>query len=433
MKQKGFVLLLTLILVLALCACGAEDLEKLKDIDLPPLPTVGLHPEEEAVSSEIQEPTQTAAPVELGEEPAPSVIVRIESTNLEQYDPAEGTQLILSFAYDTPLVNIDGNEAAAAKINESVARINETFYTGESYGEETEGAMPSGYLGMLEAAEDNFYINYYNESDLPLEYSSTHTARVERIDDKLLCLVFTDYSYTGGAHGSYVDRAYLYSTQTGERLRLEDLAENADDMRAYLRDSMLNSLDQEQKEYYSSYLFEKELSQALEDLVRDGSFFLDENGLVIFSDIYEIASYADGIVSFVFPYDQLHGYLKTEWFPEERSGEGELEVMSMTDVPDGSVWIIDRLAIDEVGEEWCLLAKGTVYDLTGSFYEHAQLWKTSLLSNSALQIRTDVPDGLPNLMIRYRTADGEEHVKLLSQSGEDGHPMLVDDTVEAVG
>ena len=177
--------------------------------------------------------------------------------------------------------------------------------------------------------------------------------------------------------------------------------------------------------------------------MRGGSFYFDEQGLVIFSDVYELASYADGIISFVFPYDQLYGYLDESWFPAQRTGEGTLEVVALSDVPDGGLWIVDRLALDEDAGEWCLVARGTLYDVTvsdayysdftGSFFEHGQLWKAGELRNSGLQILTDIPDGLPNLMIRYRTADGQEHTRLLSQSGEDGHPMLVDDTVEAVG
>jgi hypothetical protein len=44
-----------------------------------------------------------------------------------------------------------------------------------------------------------------------------------------------------------------------------------------------------------------------------------------------------------------------------------------------------------------------------------------------------VPEGLPNLLITYYTADGERHGKLLSQSSADGSFMLVDDNIAAVG
>ena len=48
MKKRIFILVFALALAVLLCACGGvEDLEKLKDIELPPLPTVGLYDEEE--------------------------------------------------------------------------------------------------------------------------------------------------------------------------------------------------------------------------------------------------------------------------------------------------------------------------------------------------------------------------------------------------
>ena len=44
-----------------------------------------------------------------------------------------------------------------------------------------------------------------------------------------------------------------------------------------------------------------------------------------------------------------------------------------------------------------------------------------------------LPGGMPDLMISYTDADYAEHRLLLSESGAEGEPVLVDDTIQAVG
>ena len=54
------------------------------------------------------------------------------------------------------------------------------------------------------------------------------------------------------------------------------------------------------------------------------------------------------------------------------------------------------------------------------------------MDGSALQIVTMVPDGLPNIRLSWKNADGQ-FSKLISRSGEDGSYILVNDNIEAVG
>ena len=56
------------------------------------------------------------------------------------------------------------------------------------------------------------------------------------------------------------------------------------------------------------------------------------------------------------------------------------------------------------------------------------------MSDCAIQLVTLIPEGMPDLMISYTTADGLRHHSLISQSGIDGSISLTDaETVEAVG
>ena len=56
------------------------------------------------------------------------------------------------------------------------------------------------------------------------------------------------------------------------------------------------------------------------------------------------------------------------------------------------------------------------------------------MKDCVLQIATDIPDGMPNLMISYLDDSGAEHDLLITQSGQDGSIILMDkDSVRAQG
>jgi hypothetical protein len=107
---------------------------------------------------------------------------------------------------------------------------------------------------------------------------------------------------------------------------------------------------------------------------------------------------------------------------------------------DGSTQIVDMLKVSGEGQTVYLEAEGEVRDVkitsvaySGYFYDLAQLWSCSSLKDSALQLVTDIPDGMPNLKITWRDADGQQ-ARYLTQSGEDGSLILMPvDSVEAVG
>jgi len=166
--------------------------------------------------------------------------------------------------------------------------------------------------------------------------------------------------------------------------------------------------------------------------------------MVIFSTVYELGPYAAGICEFVIPYTELAAYIDAKLMPIERSGEGSFSILPQSAIAEGAAQIIDRVTVDAEGEQLCLVAEGTVYDIRlskviydeyypGNFYEDAQLWACSYMSDCILQLDAVIPDGIPDLMLSYTDGAGERHSLLLSQSGEDGSYFLADDDIEAVG
>lgn len=441
--KKILVIVLALTLAFSMCAC--EELDQLRSIDLPDPPAASAAPEDEAspeptieVTGEEPDAAKAGAQAEALSNP---VMVSIGSTSYQEFDPAEGTELILTFAYETPRVYIEGRDGAADAINDYIALLDETYYTGNDYGVGT--AM--GYNMMYELALDHYgYIAGTGAEDMPYELVSSRSVTVMRSDSQVLSILYDDYVNLGGAHGEYANAAYVFDTETGSVVTLDSITTDFDALRAFLVQYMVEAIETDENQYYSQRIGEgtvspEEYGAACEALLREGSWYLGQDGLVIFSDLYEFGDYAAGIVEFTVPYAELEGKLEAKWIPAQRSGEGKFSVKPIAEVEDGIVPILDRIVADSEGQELCLSVDGTVYDVKISlgdyadrFFETAQLWSCSYMQNSAVQLVAVVPDGMPNLMLSYRTAGGEQHRLFISQS-EDGSPALVDDSIEAVG
>lgn len=425
--------IMALILVLALAAtmCACDELEKLQQVELPPLPTAEPSPEPETTPEPEETPEPSPEPAELGNR----VIISIKNKTEIHNAPDNEAQRLLTFSYDTPQVHIEGNDAAAALINDHIALLDELYYTGTGVGD--------GVNALLEMALDNYSYSAETGAEVGLEFSSDRSVSVFRADSSAVSLVFTTMTYTGGAHGNYFDVGYVYDAQTGELLTLDKLTSDFDGFSDFVLEYML-TLAKEDETYASLDLIE-DLRSALAMLIREGSWYFDENGMVFFSDVYELASYAEGIIRFTIPYAELENVLDEKWLPNQRpDGEGNFDVSLQSDVSSGSVEIIDKMTADSEGLELCLKAVGTVYDVSISsveyadyshkFFETANHWACSYMDDCAIQLVTLIPEGMPDLMISYTTADGLRHHSLISQSGVDGSIILIDaESVEAIG
>ena len=187
-----------------------------------------------------------------------------------------------------------------------------------------------------------------------------------------------------------------------------------------------------------------DLNEQLKELFREGSWVLDEQGFAVFSDLYEIGSYADGIIRFTLSYDELDGILKEELLPVERCENGTLYIRGIDDADGTSIALVDKVTKDPDGAEFRVFCKGTVYDVSidsvvyisdhVGFYQTDTHWYCSYLSNAGVQVQTLIPDGMPDLMIRYLDAEGNVHSYLITQSGEDGSVILLEEEhIEPVG
>ena len=430
-------ILLCAALFLSMSACGLGNLKK---VELPPLPqetraVVTPKPSYVPPATPTPEPEPTPEPTPepvLREEPLGldgQVIVNFKHTEYEQFDPEEGTQRILLFSYDSPYVTIEGHSEAAAALNGQLAFMDESFYVS---GTEGDGY---GFNGMLELAEDNYaYVRQTNDRKQPIEFSSTRTVRTERIDRSVVSFVFSYSAYTGGSGNKYGDVGCVFNAETGELLSLEDLSSDYETLRKRLVHELvvLTTRDKSLYEHvYVSYMH-NDYYKTLGKLLRPGAWYFDEDGLVFESSLYELGPYEAGIAVFRVPYSKFSDVIDAKWLPSDREESGTIRAAALDAGQEGSVAFLDRVEADRRGQELCLIVEGTVYDVKltrvsyeDAFYDKQQLWFCSEMKDAAVQLVTKIPEGIPNLMLRYTDAEGKSYSRLITQSSEDGSFQLV--------
>ncbi|MBO7373189.1 MAG: DUF3298 domain-containing protein [Oscillospiraceae bacterium] len=364
------------------------------------------------------------------------LMIHLERTTREAFDPQAGSERILTFAWDSVQVQSDLYPDAASKITETMAGLEDAWYTGTDSGDD---AYAFGYSSMLGAAEDNYNMAQQGQG-MAAEFSSTRYVTVLRADSEICVFLINYYVYMAGAHGSYKNEAICFDTKTGERLTLANLSGDEAGLKAALLSEM-NALAAEDRDGYYSERITGDIDRAtaFPALIREGSWYPAAEGFVIFSDIYELGPYAAGIAEFVIPYENLASALDARFVPQPAALTAEVEPLSMDMVPEGSIEIADRVAIGDSGDAWLLFCQGEAQNLslwTGSFgdsfYPEAEVFFCGSLKDAALQVSLEIPGDLPNAMLKYTDADGE-HEYLIELSGENGDLVLVENNVQAQG
>ncbi len=346
------------------------------------------------------------------------IIIKVVNTEIEYfYAPDKSGNLILSYICEKPVVEIENNEYASDVINNYFNDLDEEYHTGENRG--LGNVFCPGKNQMLQMATDNYqcYVDY--DADLTLELVFSHYVDIVRCDMQVISFVFTDYIFDGTGSGQFYKYALSFDSFSGKLL---DLTEHKDF--AKIR-KIVNAA-------ISDYA---ELSYV------KGSCFLDHDGLsfLVRSDVKS----DDGSLykTVTVPYSAF-SELDSSYFTEAAQLLPGSVSISDTTADHNDKVIIDRVDVDADGEQYFLIAEGTVYDfkLVGVqysnydevFYNKNLYWMTNFLSDCRLQLSLVIPEGMPDVMICY-TSDGVEYSKFISQSGLDGKVLLVDDSISALG
>ena len=140
---------------------------------------------------------------------------------------------------------------------------------------------------------NGFPIHQY---EVIVEYTVTYN------ENCTLSLYFDRYEYTGGAHGMTYRNSDTWDLTRGRRMDLEDFFPKHKDFIEFVQNEINRQIAADIKNDNNVYF------EDYTDLVKENfnvkNFYITEQGVVIYFQLYEIAPYVSGIRTFTIPFSE---------------------------------------------------------------------------------------------------------------------------------
>ena len=148
---------------------------------------------------------------------------------------------------------------------------------------------------MLQTESEKYLQGAKEEGWEIRKYIATIYYTVHYQKDNLLSLSVFYYSYTLGAHGHTLQRAYNFNLLNGEEILLDDILKEKKNYVDIINQEIKRQIELYPQEYFSDWSVFQSISE-------EQPFYLIEDGIVVYFGLYEIAPYASGIRYFKIPY-----------------------------------------------------------------------------------------------------------------------------------
>jgi hypothetical protein len=158
----------------------------------------------------------------------------------------------------------------------------------------------------------NSYIRSYDElvAKFPNEGLVPWEARIKGDvtyqSDKVLNIKLNNYMFTGGAHGYEGNRSLLFNPENGTSLEPADLFK---DVSAFTKFAE-KKFREKYKIAINKNINSTGLMFAEDKFILPQSIFFQKDGLLLYYNSYEAASYADGAKEVLIPFAEANEYLK---------------------------------------------------------------------------------------------------------------------------
>ena len=143
------------------------------------------------------------------------------------------------------------------------------------------------------------YKNSYKDLDLPkFVYEAYSEYDVSYNRNNLISIPILTYEFTGGAHGISTLKSFNYNLKSGEELKLSNIFKYNVDYKSVIN----NYIKQEIEENKDLYFTGKDGFKGIDD---DQGFYLENDKLIIYFQLYEISPYYIGIPKFEIPFSEI--------------------------------------------------------------------------------------------------------------------------------
>lgn len=136
---------------------------------------------------------------------------------------------------------------------------------------------------------------------VPFELNANYEVKYN--GKEFLSIITDDYQYTGGAHGITTRIGYNFNAETGKTIKLGELFNEGFDYKAKINEVVKSEIAKNPQDYFSG-------KEGFVGIADRQDFYIAEDGLVIYFQLYDIAPYVSGIKEFKVPYSIIQDGLK---------------------------------------------------------------------------------------------------------------------------
>ncbi len=160
---------------------------------------------------------------------------------------------------------------------------------------------PSDTL-RLDYAIRNFDAEYKSFKDgfgeSAMVWDASFDGEVTYQSSELISIAINSYVNSGGAHGNLNVTFFNFDASSGELLKFDDIFNDKEALTRIVK----THFEEETKDNSINYFFGEPFSHP-------ANIGFNDQGVIFFYNVYEIASYADGITEFTVPFDDIEPYL----------------------------------------------------------------------------------------------------------------------------
>ena len=152
------------------------------------------------------------------------------------------------------------------------------------------------YYQIVLSESNKDYVKYQYE--LYIDYKLTYNK------NNVISIPMNVYEFTGGAHGMTYLNSYNYNLINGKKLKLSDIFKENIDYKNIIDNYIKYVIKKNPDIYFQG-------NNGFKGIKEEQSFYIEDDGIVIYFDLYEIAPYYVGIPNFKIKYDEFIKYFKS--------------------------------------------------------------------------------------------------------------------------
>lgn len=189
----------------------------------------------------------------------------------------------------------NNSKSSDDKLNQFITKSITSFYKVETV-EQTSKKFIDEFTSFTEDFPDNTNNKWF----VSMHY------KVISNNDNTLSLAFHMEGYTGGAHGFSTLTYSNFNPKTGDKLKLEDIITNVDELRIIARNTFIeeNDLDPSKSLNTQGFWFKDDIFSL------NKNFIISSKEMIFHYNQYEIAPYAEGPIEIIIPLSKLEGLFK---------------------------------------------------------------------------------------------------------------------------